>query len=76
MSDQTEVVITLKDVYLEVQHLTRMLTPLVDPNTGVVKAQQDHEARLRKLEMKVYALPGIATLLAAGGLAYAILGPK
>lgn len=76
MSDQTEVVITLKDVYLEVQHLTRMLTPLVDPNTGVVATQLDHESRLRKVEAKVYALPGISTLIALGSLGWAIFGSK
>lgn len=76
MSDQTEVVITLKDVYLEVQHLTRMLTPLVDPNTGVVAKQQDHESRIRKVEAKVYALPGVATLIGVGSLAYSVFGHK
>jgi hypothetical protein len=76
MSEQTEVVITLKDVYLEVQHLTKMLTPLVDPNTGVVAKQQDHESRLRKLEMKVYAIPGAMTVLSAGGLAWAVFGKQ
>lgn len=74
MSEQTEVVITLKDVYLEVQRLNTMLTPLADPNTGVVAKQKDHEDRLRRLEMKVYAVPGIMTVLTAGGLAWSVFG--
>ncbi len=74
MSDQSEVVITLKDVYLEVQKMNALLAPLVDPNVGVVAKQQDHESRLRRLEMKVYAIPGVSVLLMAGGLAWSVFG--
>jgi hypothetical protein len=74
MDDNTGVVITLKDVYQEVKHLNTMLTPLIDPNIGVVAKHKDHEERLRKLEMKVYAIPGISTLIALGALGWAVFG--
>lgn len=38
--------------------------------------QSDHETRLRKVESKVYAIPGFAGLLALGSLAYTIFGRK
>jgi hypothetical protein len=74
MSDQTAVVITLKDVYDEVVILNKRLAPLLDPDVGVIAKQQDHETRLRRLEMKVYAVPGVMTLLSAAGLAWSVFG--
>lgn len=75
MADETTgVMITLRDVYDEVQHLNALLAPLVDPKVGVVATQQDHENRLRRLETKVYAIPGAMTLLTAGALAWSVFG--
>lgn len=67
------VTITLRDVYDEVQKMSALLAPLVDPKVGVVATQEDHEDRLRKLEMKVYAVPGVMTLLASVSLGVSIL---
>lgn len=36
MSEETGVVITLKDVYDKVTVLSALMTPLVDPEVGVV----------------------------------------
>lgn len=36
----------------------------------------DHESRIRKLESKIYALPGAATLISAGSLLYMLLNGR
>lgn len=77
------VVITLASIYETQQEMLITLAEI--KGTLALQAQQDrndkativdHEARIRGLEMKVYALPGVATLLAAGSLGWAVFGTR
>lgn len=69
--------ITLKDVYTQVQEMKSLLERLAEnlPTTTqkleeheqeTSKIFADHESRIRKLEMRVWQIIGIAGFVAAG----------
>ena len=69
--------ITLKDVYSQVQEMKSLLERLAEnlPTTAqkldehekeTSKIFADHEARLRKLEMRMWQIMAIASFVAAG----------
>ena len=73
-------VVTLADIYAAQQEQAVILAEI--KGSLALQSQQDrndkavltdHESRLRKLEMKVYALPSAATLIALGTLAWSAL---
>lgn len=78
---QGGVTITLASIYDTQQEMLVTLAEI--KGSLALQAQQDrndkaiivdHETRIRKLEMKVYAVPGAMTLLTAGALAWSIFG--
>ena len=74
-----EIRITIRDVY-DVQQkqiatmaaMSSKLDLYIGLNTEKEKAVVDHENRIRSMERKVYALPGVASLIAIAGLLVAI----
>lgn len=82
MNDQHGgVVITLGSIYETQQEMLVKLAEI--GGTLALQAQQDrndkavlvdHESRIRKLEMKVYALPSVATLIALASFAWMVFG--
>jgi len=77
------VVISLADIYAAQQETVISLAEI--KGALALQSQQDrndkatlsdHEGRLRKVEAKVYALPGLATLVGVGSLAYSVFGRK
>jgi hypothetical protein len=85
MSDQDNngVVISLANIYDKLQETVVTLAEI----KGSLALQSlegrndkatltDHESRIRKVEAKVYALPGLATLIGVGSLAYSVFGHK
>ena len=67
MTDEHEVGITVKDVWIEVRHLRDMVT-LMTPQAAQLA---DHETRLRSTERWRYSLP-VSLLLACGSSAVGI----
>ena len=74
-STAADIRITLRDVYAiqlkQTETLTAMATGLQSINDkidGTKEVQADHESRLRRIEGRIYSLPSLATLLAAGSL--------
>lgn len=51
------VLITLKDVWIEVARLGTTLSSLEPVIKEIAKDQQDHEKRIRRLERLVWAIP-------------------
>lgn len=69
MADQTTITVTLKDVYDELRKLHDQVATMT-PQAQLI---QDHEARLRRTERWLYALPP-SLLLALASLIVALLG--
>lgn len=68
MADQTTITVTLKDVYDELRKLHDQVAAMT-PQGQLI---QDHEARLRRTERWLYALPP-SLLLALASLIVALL---
>lgn len=68
MSEESGVRITVRDVYDQVIEMKALLGPLVDPVTGVVATQKDHESRLRALEKSRWPLPSLALLVSLASI--------
>lgn len=70
MSDN-EVIITLKEVYQQQQQqgliqndISSKLDRLLDKHDRIDERVEDHEARVRLLEKRVWGIPSIATIIA------------
>lgn len=81
MPEQSGVVVTLADIYHAQQEQAVLLAEI--KGALALQSQQDrndkatltdHESRLRKVEAKVYAVGGVAALLAALPGLWAVFG--
>lgn len=75
MTESTELVITLKEVYEQQQkqgvvqaEISSKLDRLLDKHDVIDERVADHEIRVRLLEKRVWGLPSIATILAIASL--------
>lgn len=68
------VTITAREIYDAVVRLTGRVDVLIEQQNEARHDLQDHETRLRTLERARWPLPSLAVLIAAGSLAYAVLG--
>jgi hypothetical protein len=72
MADNTESVsvrISMKDLYTEIQRQGRLLEKISNALPDSEEKIEDHEVRIRRLEMRLWQAIGGAALLAA------IMGP-
>lgn len=72
MSEATEVIITLKEVYEQQQkqgvvqiEINSKLDRLLDKHDRIDEVVADHEGRLRILEKRVWGLPSAALVVSA-----------
>lgn len=75
MSESSELVITLKEVYEQQQkqgvvqaEISSKLDRLLDKHDVIDERISDHEIRMRLLEKRVWGLPSVATVLAVASL--------
>lgn len=71
--DDGAVRITLRDIFDKVEATERNVSLLVLGFDAAQKTSADHEARLRAVEKRVWAIPSAAILLAAASLVVALL---
>lgn len=69
-----DVVIRLRDVYDIATRTEQKVELLILAASRAETTGGDHETRLRTVEKRLYALPSIATLIAAAALVVAVLG--
>lgn len=77
---ENEVVITLKEVYEAQQQqgivqmqMNSKLDRLIDKHDRIDERVDDHEARVRTLEKRVWAIPSLSAVIALASLTYQIL---
>lgn len=75
MSDTSEVVITLREVYekqqeqgVVQQEINGKLDRLLDKHDRIDERVSDHETRIRLLEKRVWGLPSLAAVLGVASL--------
>lgn len=71
--DDGAIRITLRDVYERVEGVKTNVELLVWSAAVAEKTQTDHEARIRVIEKRVWAIPSAAVLIAAASLIVALL---
>lgn len=69
-----DVRITLRDVYAIATRTEQKVDLVILAASTSEHTDRDHETRIRTVEKRLYALPSIATLIAAAALVVAIFG--
>lgn len=65
-NDTTGVRVSMRDIYAEVQRQGSLLDRIANSLPDSESKIDDHERRIRKLEMRVWQIIGIAGFVAAG----------